>query len=319
MNTRRNKSKMKKQYEKIDGLDVLSFDVNQRPSSSKRVSCSTQRTVSMGSRSIESDMNSLFDSGYSSFGENKSIYLDLDPPESSRREHDRRYSHSQRSSSDSSDQSPTSLVVYQDSPIQRHKQNDAWYSRREPKDAHIPSPPYSSHQEPRRQNSWLALKQINNKEGNDRVGSAGLATVHTMTGTIPLFEQVESDPKNSTPLESTRRRSSAFWYFSGKHGAVHDESAIIEEHEKKLVKEHKIERGYDFYANEVNAPKAPQHRHPKYKSMKQLCNTATVFDKSSNSAGKKAERSEKKCHQDMNHVHEQAKFFMQGCKMDHFD
>ena len=277
-----------KQYNRINGLSLLCFDEDSpMPSATKMDSYGTQRTVSRESRSIESDTNSLFDSDYLSFGEQK--------PDLGRR------NRQIKTQPDCNNRHCTLSVISPGSPTRHHVSN----LRRQKEENKPPiGIPYSP-------------KDCHSKSHDSPKQSKNIQSVHTLTDTIPLFEQAESisKKKNASQNKSTRQRSSSFSYFTKRHAAVHN----------VLKKEHQIEEQYDFFANETNALKTSRYSHPRAKSMKQLYNSTAAVEemfagadvgKINNSSSKKVERSIKR-HHDMQNVQLQAKFFMDGCKIDH--
>lgn len=301
------------QFDLIDGLSVLCLngnsneDYNRMPSA-KRTSCSTQRTSSSrGSRSIEGDMNSLFDSEYSSFGEEKPfIYLDLPNSawEEQRRRHSRNASRRKRSGSN----------PHPDYPSQGDKHQKHRSSSEETKDGLDKSPSLLEVKEQRRNCHSLSVKQ---SEGNINKRS-NLTVVHTVTGTIPLFEHAQSK-KND---DATRKRSS-FRFLPRKHASIRDERAVCEHHKFNAVAEHKVKEEYDFYAKEASHPRASQRpSHPRARSMKQRCSVvqgsfaSSPTRESTNSDYKKVQRSAKR-DQYRYQVQQQAQSFLETCKMDY--
>lgn len=264
------------------------------PSATKMESNSTQRTVSRGSRSIESDTNSLFDSDYLSFGEQK--------PDLGR--------HRQiQTQTDYNNKHCALSVISPVSPKRHHVS----HLKRQKEENKLPGIPYL----PRdyRSHSHNSPKQSKNMEGNKR-GST-LQSVHTLTEAIPLFEQAKSisnKKKNASQNKSTRQRSSSFGYFMKKHAAVHN----------VLNKEHHIGEQYDFFANETNALKTSSSSHARAKSMKHLYNSTAAVEEffagadteeMNDAESRKVGRSAKRYH-DMQSVQLQAKCFMDGCKID---
>ena len=303
------------QHDLIDALSVLCCDgdgseYNQMPAP-KRASYSSQRTSSRGSRSIESDTNSLFDSGYLSFGEHKpSIYLDL--PDSAWQEHRRRLSRNLSKQHIGSDEAQTTLVS-SDSPRQKDAHHQPCRLTKEFKEESLPTQGFLSQEPSRRHHSWSPKQP--NKRGNNN-----LTTVHTMTGTIPLFERTGSNPNKNIPqAEPTRRSSPSFRYFTRKLAAIHDESAVRNQKQNhRLIMEHSIEKEYDFYANEAKVPKASQRPHRRAKSIFSppgLLADANTGE-ASKSACKKAERSVMR-DKDRNQVQQQAQAFLENCKIEH--
>lgn len=280
-----------KQYNKIDGLSLLCFDDENNwvpipTTATKRASCSTQRTSSRGSRSIDSDLNSLLDSGCLSFGEKP--FNCLDAQESVKKE--RNDSH----------KLCTSLSVHIDSPRQR---KDPLRSKEIKCDAKLSCIVFSSGSPVQQRGRHHQSRDSIVRNRKEKRLCNSLHTVHTLTEVIPLFEHESKTKKNASSDESICKRSAAFRYFSRKQAAIHDESVVAKECKitPNLIKEHRIEKEYDFYA------KGALTRHVSRRS----CSRENTMK----ATAKRSDRFEKRqC--DRNNVHQQVKVFMEGCTIE---
>ncbi|KAL3780614.1 hypothetical protein HJC23_010052 [Cyclotella cryptica] len=295
----------------IDGLALLSFDENHRLPRPKRVSDITQRTNSRSDRSMESDMNSLFGDDYGSFGERKSSTALVVLPDLSIKESRCVLRSPSQKKKDKAQQCDTFDVC---------DEHFGSFMRRKSSTAN------SENHDHGRRSHYLPKHSSRGKEQRRT-----FERVHTVTGKIPLFELAESAKKNGPQGESIHDRSYSFRRLSRKKSAVHDESTLRGVQVHCLKKEHTIKQEYDFYAAEAHSP---QYTPPRAQEVIKKCCTTAVggspfarallggdFSVDTAATGettysecKKVKSSAKRRHE-MKEVQQQAKFFMESCKM----
>lgn len=272
-----------KHYNKIAGLSLVCFDdedngLQVAATATKRSSCSTQRTSSRGSRSIDSDLNisSLFDSEHLSFGEKPFFGIDAQESLGIRTVSTELY---------------TPLAVHTDSPWQGKDHCRSKEIQYKAKTSCVVFSPDSPVQENTRHHR---SKNSMNRKGNPK--SNTFYSVHTLTGAIPLFECESKTEKNVSSIERICKRSTPFRYFSRKHAAIHDESTDDKKCKvtPNLIKEHRIEKGYDFYAREaLRCWSSSRKNTPKATTRRSDCSHRRQHDRSN--------------------VHQQVKVFMENC------